>query len=159
MLTVVTRRTLPLLTTNDAVVAPSAMVTVAGTLASFEYELDSAITTPPAGAGAVNVTVPVAVCPLRMVLGLTATPLRAAAPGGLTVTLAVLLASEYEAVSVAGVAALTVPAVTVNVAEVAPGATVTLGGTLAAEGLELKSDTTTPPDGAAAVNVTVPVAD
>ena len=57
----------------------------------------------------------------------------------------------------AEVAALTVPAVTVNVAEVAPCATVTLAGTLAAVVFELESDTTAPPEGAAAVSVTLPV--
>ena len=46
---------------------------------------------------------------------------------------------------------------TVNVAEVAPDATVTLDGTVAAEVLELESDTVTPPVPAAAVSVTVPV--
>lgn len=54
---------------------------------------------------------------------------------------------------------LTVPAVTANVAEVAPCATATLAGTPAAAEFELDSDTTAPPDGAAAVNVTVPVPD
>ncbi len=49
------------------------------------------------------------------------------------------------------------PAVTVNVAEVAPAATVTLVGTVAAEVLELESETATPPLPAASVNVTVPV--
>jgi len=53
--------------------------------------------------------------------------------------------------------ALTVAAVTVKVAVVAPAATVTLEGTVAAEVLELESDTTTPPVPAASVNVTVPV--
>ena len=55
------------------------------------------------------------------------------------------------------VATLTVPAVTANVAEVVPCATVTLAGTLAAAGLELDNETTAPPVGAAAVSVTVPV--
>ena len=46
---------------------------------------------------------------------------------------------------------------TVNVAVVAPAATVMLEGTVAAEVLELESDTATPPVPAASVRVTVPV--
>ncbi len=54
-----------------------------------------------------------------------------------------------------GVAALTVPAVTVKVAEVCPCGIVTVAGTLAAVVLELESDTVTPPLPAAAVRLTV----
>lgn len=46
---------------------------------------------------------------------------------------------------------------TVNVAVVAPAATVTLPGTVAREVLLLVSVTTAPPAGAAELNVTVPV--
>jgi hypothetical protein len=79
------------------------------------------------------------------------------ADGGLIVTPNVVLTPEYEAVKVAPIEELTVPAVTVNVAEVEPAGTVTLEGTLAAVELELASETTTPPVRAAAVRVTVPV--
>ena len=47
--------------------------------------------------------------------------------------------------------------VTVNVAELLPGGTVTLAGTLATEGLLLDSPTTVPPAGAGPLRVTVPV--
>lgn len=57
---------------------------------------------------------------------------------------------------VAGVEAVTLPAVKVNVAVVAPDATVTLAGTPAAE-FELDNETFTPLVPAAAVKVTVPV--
>ena len=53
----------------------------------------------------------------------------------------------------------TVVLATVNVTEVAPCGTVTEAGTLPAEVFELESDTTAPPEGAAAVSVTVPVPD
>lgn len=49
--------------------------------------------------------------------------------------------------------------VTVNVRLVAPAATVTLAGTVAAAVLLLESETALPPAGAAADNVTVPVDD
>ncbi len=57
------------------------------------------------------------------------------------------------------VAEVTVPDVTVNVAEIAPFATVTLAGTRKTAELELDSAMTAPPTGATAVKVTVPVAD
>ena len=51
---------------------------------------------------------------------------------------------------------VTLPAVTVNAAEVEPCGTVTVAGTLAAVVLELESDTVTPPVPATAVRLTVP---
>ena len=55
-------------------------------------------------------------------------------------------------------AAVTLAVVTGNVAEVEPCGIVTEAGTVALE-LELESDTTAPPDPAAAVRLTVPVPD
>lgn len=57
-----------------------------------------------------------------------------------------------------GVEALTLVELMVNVAEVEPWATVTDAGTVAAE-LDGERVTVAPPDGAAALNCTVPVAD
>jgi hypothetical protein len=64
-----------------------------------------------------------------------------------------------EADSVTGVELLMVPAVAVNVVEVAPAGTMTIDGTLAAVGLELVSDTTAPLVPAADVSLTIPVPD
>ncbi|HTR39656.1 MAG TPA: hypothetical protein VMH80_27470 [Bryobacteraceae bacterium] len=149
--------TVPAVTVKVAEVCPCGTVIEAGTLAADVLELESATETPPLPAADVSVTVPVAVPALAMVLEFTERLLRAGG-GGLTVTPKVLLTLEYEAVKVTEVAELTVPAVTVNVAEVWPWATVTEAGTLAAELLELESATAMPPLPAADVRATVPVA-
>ena len=147
-----------MLTENVAEVEPAGTVTLEGTVAAAVLELDSDTAAPPVPAAAVRVTVPVLVWPLTIVLGLTEM-LLSAADGGVMVTPKVLLTPEYEAVNVAAVEELTVPAVTVKVAEVDPAETVTLAGTLATVVLELESVTTAPPVPAAAVRVTVPISD
>jgi hypothetical protein len=71
---------------------------------------------------------------------------------------AVLVTPAYDAEMVTGVEAVTALVLTVKVALVAPAATVTLVGTLAAP-LLLESITCAPPVGAGPLNVTVAVED
>ena len=80
----------------------------------------------------------------------------AGAAAGLTVNKAVRVTPAKTAETVAVVDAVTALVVTVKLALVAPAATVTLAGTVAAVEL-LESVTTAPPLGAAALKVTVPV--
>ena len=60
---------------------------------------------------------------------------------------------------VTDVEAVTLLVVTVNVALLAPAATVTLAGTVAAAVLSLERETAAPPLGAGPLRVTVPVED
>jgi hypothetical protein len=140
---------------NTVDVEPCGTVTVAGTLAAVVLELERDTATPPVPAASVRLTVPVPDRPLTIVLGLTET-LLSATGGGLMVIPNVTLAPEYEAVKVTGVAVLTVPAVTENVAEVEPCGIVTVAGTLARAG-EALSAIVAPPLSAAEVTATVQV--
>jgi hypothetical protein len=74
-----------------AVVAPAATVTDAGTWVAAVFELVSVTNAPPAGAAAVNVTVPVDEAPPTTEVGFMLTPLSAAAAAGVTVNVAVRL--------------------------------------------------------------------
>jgi hypothetical protein len=141
-----------------ALVAPAAIVTLAGTVATPVLLLESDTPAPPAGAAAVSVAVPVDPFPPTTDDGLTLTACRlAAAATGVTVRVVVRLAPPYVAVMVTAVLAATDDVVTAKVALVPPAAIVTLAGTVATPVLLLASDTTAPPDGAAAVSVAVPV--
>lgn len=142
-----------------ALVAPAGTVTLAGTVAALLL-LDSVTPNPPAGAAAVNVTVPWADAPPTTLVGLTDTAESDAAggggAGGVTVSAAVLVAPPYAPVIVTGVDVPTALVVIVNVALVAPAATVTLAGGVATAVLLLDSVTAAPPAGAGAVSVAVP---
>ena len=70
MVTVVDEATALVLTTNVALVAPPAIVTLGGTLAA-PLLLESATCAPPVGAGPLNVTVPVEEFPPTTLVGLS----------------------------------------------------------------------------------------
>jgi hypothetical protein len=129
-------------------------VTVAGTVAADVVPLAS-VTTVSLAAAAGSVTVPVTVVPSPPVtlVGLTVTLVR----GVRTLNVVVLLAEPIDAVIVTEAVAFTTRWVTAKVPVVAPAATVTVAGTVAADVVSLARVTTVPPVGAAAGSVTVPV--
>jgi hypothetical protein len=154
IVTEVEEATPSVVTVKVFVEAPAGTVTEAGTVAAPVFEEDSVTTTPPAGAGPVSVTVPVELLPPTTLAGATLAAERA---GGVTVRTAVFVTPAETPVIVTDVEAATARDVTVNVAVVAPAATVTAAGTVAAAVFEEERVTATPPAGAAAVSVTVPV--
>ncbi len=135
---------------------PAAMVMLAGTVAAALL-LDRVTRTPPAGAGALRLTVPLEELPPTSVDGERETLLIVpwTGAGGLIVRPA-----EPELAEVAVIVALAVEATTVvvtaNVPVVSPAAMVMLAGTVAAA-LLLERLTRTPPAAAGALRVTVPV--
>ena len=144
-------------TVKVVLVAPAATVTLAGTVAVAAL-LESVTTAPPAGAAALKVAVPVEKLPPTTLVGFSASVLRLAGGGtGVTVSVAVRDTPPNEPVMIAEVEVITEVVATVKVVLVAPAATVTLAGTLAAAVLLLVSVTTAPPAGAAALKVAVPV--
>jgi len=162
IVTAVDALTALVLTVKLAVVAPAATVALAGTRAAVVLLLESETTAPPDGAAPLNVTVPVEDCvPPVTLVGFSVNEDNVTGGGvaGFTVSVAVLVVPPNAALIVTAVEALTALVLTVKLAVVAPAATVTLAGTRAAVVLLLESETTAPPEGAAPLNVTVPVED
>lgn len=110
---------------------------------------------PPPGAGPLNWTVPVDDVPPGTEAGDTDRFVRVA---GFTVKMAVTELPATVAVMVSGVEVATPDVVIVKGAELDPAATVTVGGGAALGSLEERL-TCTPPVGAGALRVTVPVDD
>jgi hypothetical protein len=138
-----------------AVVAPAATITEAGTVSQVLL-LSSATLDPPVGAAWVSVTVQVLTALCARLVGLQVTPETRTPVSRLMVTVRELL--PRVAVKVAlWLLAIEAPAVALNVAVVAPAATVTEAGTVS-EALLLASVTLDPPVGAVVFKVTVQLA-
>lgn len=153
--------TVSLVTVKVAEVAFAGTVTLVGTTAAALL-LESETITPPLRAADVRFTVPVAVVagPSTIEVGLIETLLSAGTTvAGLMVSVNVLLTLVSEAVSITGVEVVTLPPLTVKVADVIPCAIATLAGTVTGEPAGLESQTVKPlVPTAGAVDVTVPVA-
>jgi hypothetical protein len=135
-----------------ALVDPGAMVTLEGTRATKELLLERATTAPPLGAGPFSVTVALDEFPPVTVDGLSVKEVSA---GGSIVSEAVCVVPAYTALIVTEVAVPTALVLTVKMAFVAPGGTVTVDGTVATPVLLLERTTTAPPLGAGPFSVTV----
>lgn len=137
---------------KEAVLAPAAIMTLAGTCAANVLLLCRVTTAPPVGAAPFRVTVPVALFPPTTDVGVRVTE---ESVGALIVSVVVLL-TPYVPVIVAIVLTATGVVLILNVAVLAPAVIVTLACTTAADVL-LCRVTTAPPKGAAPFNVAVPV--
>ena len=86
MVTVVDEATALVLTTNVALVAPAATITLEGTLAGVVLLLESTTCAPPVGAAPLNVTVPVEEFPPATLVGFSESEERVGGGGGAGVT-------------------------------------------------------------------------
>lgn len=113
-------------TVNCALVAPSTIVTIAGTPA-FELLLESATVTPPTGAADDSVTVPLLDVPPGTETGRTVRPVSC---GAVTVRVPVAVRAPMVPVIVADVLDATAAVSALNVTSVAPAGTVIVAGTV-----------------------------
>ena len=90
MLAAVEKRTTYVFTVNVALLAPAGTVTLEGTVAAL-LSLKSPTCAPPAGAGALKVTVPVEVCPPLTLVGFNVSEESTGGGAGVTVSAAVRL--------------------------------------------------------------------
>ena len=141
-------------TVNVADVEPAGMVTVAGTAATAVFELVRYTSSPPAGAAVLRVTVPTEEIPATTVVGLRLNPVGRGEVAVSTPVAFALVEAETTVSTSFGTAAV----VAVNVAVLAPAATVTEAGT-DTTGADAVNVTTVPPEGAGPLRVTVPVAE
>ena len=144
--------TVVVLAVKVALVAPAGTLTLGGTVTRAAL-LDSTTIAPPAGAGAPRITLPVEGLPPTTVLGLNSTFWSMGYKRRKSLKL-----SPAKVVEIVTVVVLVTALVVIGyVALIWPAGTVTLAGMLAA--LEsLESWITTPPLGAGALKVAVPVA-
>ena len=137
---------------NVAVVDPAGTVTLAGTVAAALL-LDNAMGQPPAGAGAFNVTVPVAAYPPLIVDGFTDTDSNE--------VVVICRLADWIPFPLAVICTPPLPptgkVVIVKFAELDPCGTVTVAGTEAISGWLLDNSMVSPPFGAAILKFTVPV--
>src|SRR5436853_3783986 len=124
MVTGVDVATALVLTVNVALLAPAATITLVGTVATALLPLERETVAPPAGAGPLNVTVPVEGDPPVTLVGFSVSEERVGRACGSTVSEAVLVTPAYDAEIVTGVDVVTAPVLTVNVTLLAPAATV-----------------------------------
>jgi hypothetical protein len=140
-------------------VLPAGTVTEAGTVAAAVLLLWREMLAPPDGAGPVKVTVPVEGLPPVTLVGLIVRDVRLTEAGavGVTVKVAVCVAPN-EPVMITAVFVLTAVVVIAKLALVFPLVTTTLAGVCPTAVLLLDSVTVAPPIGAGPVRLTVPVA-
>lgn len=151
--TLVSTATTPVVINVSPVVAPAGILMVVGTGKAAALVDVSATVVPPVGATEPRFAVR-RTCLPPMTFAALATSVESA--GGFTLRVADLLDAPSVAVMTGETTLATAAVVTVNVAEVAPCATVTDDGTVATELLDA-NDTTLPPAGAGPVSETVPV--